>query len=287
MKFILAIQRFLNALSQFALSCCKIVFLSKWNTKLPKATGKSIAVLANGPSLQEGLAKLKADGMSENIIVSNFFCQTALYEELKPNYYLICDDIFAHLSEEYPNVEQFYKDLYRKTTWDLVFFIPARFHKRIMKLVADLELSNPKIRYYSYNNVNFNGDYQLNYFLFKTRLGMPRPTTVAVPALMQCIHLGFKNISLVGIDLNQHLDLYMNEDNVMYLKVKHFYSGEEPVLTPYFKNKKKNIAYSSSEMFLIFHYFFYSFDIIAKFAAKRNVEIINYSRESFLDQFKK
>jgi hypothetical protein len=276
----------LKATSNFFQAFIKILFLSKFRLHIPAKKGDSIAYLANGPSLNEALEGMRKEGLPENIMVSNLFCNTDLYHELKPNNYLVCDPVFGKLSKEYPSIEAFYKRLYGETTWDLNFFIPRVCKRSVQAILEELNLSNPKINICYYNNVNFNGDHWFNYLLFKWRLGMPRPTTVAAPALMQCINMGYSHIKIAGIDLNQHQDIYLNEDNVMYLKVKHFYS-QEPTLTPYYKNKKNNIAYSSSEMFLIFHYFFYSFDIIAKFATTQKVEIVNYSKESFLDQFKK
>lgn len=286
MRFVVSFLNFTREFSNVVQTFVKIIFLSKWSSSLPEKNGDKIAFLANGPSLPQALEKMKIDGLPENIMVANFFCDSELFHELKPNFYIFCDPLFSRLSKEHPHVEEFYKALYQKTKWDMVLFVPLRFKKGINKIVQQLELSNPNIRICHYNSTNFNGDNKLNYWFFKHRLGMPRPTTVAVPGLMTCIWMGYKNIEIAGIDLNQHKDIIITESNELMIRSVHFYSQEEK-LVPYYKNKKKNELFSSSEIFLIFHYMFYSFDIVAKFASKQKVEILNYSEKSFLDRFKK
>ncbi len=286
MRFVVSFLNFTREFSNVVQTFVKIIFLSKWSSPLPEKNGDKIAFLANGPSLPEALEKMKSEGLPENIMVANFFCNSELFLELKPNFYIFCDPLFSRLSDEDPHVEQFYRTLYQKTAWDMVLFVPVRFRKAINKILKQLELSNSKIRIYHYNSTNFNGDNKLNYWFFKHRLGMPRPTTVAVPGLMTCIWMGYKSVEIAGIDLNQHQDITVTKSNELMLRSVHFYSQEEK-LVPFYKNKKKNQLYSSSEIFLIFHYFFYSFDIIAKFASTQAVEIVNYSDKSFLDQFKK
>jgi hypothetical protein len=286
MKFALAFRNGLISIAQFNLSFLKILFLSKWFQKLPEKRGVKIAYLANGPSLNQAVEKMKENGPFENIVVSNLFCKSDLYTELKPNFYIICDPAFSTLSANHPEIESFYKELFLKTSWDITFFIPFQFLKGVRGIISQLNLSNEFIQICGYNNVNFNGDNWFNYLFFKWRLGMPRPTTVAVPGLMLCIQMGYKHIEIAGIDLNQHQDIYIDQDNRLMLRSVHFYSKEETIV-PFYKNRLKNETFKTSEIFSIFHHFFYSFDIIAKFATNQEVEVVNYSSESFLDQFKK
>lgn len=253
---------------------------------MPANQGLKIAVLANGPSLNEALSIIQNEGDLENIMVTNYFCKSDLYDKLRPNYYVICDPVYTKLTTEYPEVKKFYTDLYEKTTWELNFFVPFSYLKKIRSILEELKLSNNNIQLVGYNMVNFNGDNWFNYLFFKRKLGMPRPTTVAVPAMMMCIQMGYTNIQLAGIDLNLHKDLVVDQSNRLLIKTSHFYSNEG-TLTPFYKDKKNNLTFSMSEIFWIFHNFFYSFDIIAKFARNQGIEIINYSKESFLDQFKK
>ncbi len=286
MKPAMLLRDFLIAVSRFSLSFSKVLVLSRFRTKIPEKSGNEIAVFANGPSLNEAIEKMRSEGMPENIVVTNFFCKSDLYTDLKPNFYVICDPVFTSLSDDMPAIREFYIQLFEKTTWELTFFIPFRYRKAIRRILDELQLSNPNIRFNYYNNVNFNGDHWFNYLFFQWKLGMPRPTTVAVPALMMCLHMGYKTIKIAGIDLNQHQDIVIDKDNRLMIRSKHFYSQQE-TLVPFFKNRKENKTFSSSEIFLIFHNFFYSFDIIAKFARRQQIAIINYSEASFLDQFKK
>ncbi|AEA42224.1 6-hydroxymethylpterin diphosphokinase MptE-like protein [Fluviicola taffensis] len=285
-KAALAIRNFISSFSQFVLSFFKILFLSKWFKKFPPNNGDTIALLANGPSLNSALEKIKKEEFPSNIMVTNFFCNSELYQELKPNYYVICDPSFVNLPEGDSVFKDFYRNLYEKTTWELTFFVPYKSLKKAQKIIQELQFFNEKITISGYNNVNFNGDNWFNYFFFKLGLGMPRPTTVAIPALMLAIQMKYKKIKIAGIDLNQHQDIIVDAKNIVCLKSTHFYD-DEITYKPFYKDKSQNRTFTSSEIFLIFHHFFYSFDIIAKFAINQNIEIINYSSESFLDQFKK
>lgn len=279
------IRDFLKNINDILIALLKVIMLSKLFVKLPTKKGNTIAVLANGPSLTKALVKIKKEGMPENIMVTNFFCNSPLFEELKPNNYIICDPLFKYKNFIGDNrIIEFYEKVF-STQWKINFFIPYSFKKDIKKISKVLS-KNDNVTIYYYNGVNFNGNNAFLLFLMKLKLGIPRPTTVAVPAIMESINMGFKEIKIAGIDLNQHQDIRVNKENILELRSKHFYNEkEEVVYKPWMQNKKD--TYKVSEIFTIFSRFFSSFDIVNSFAKKYKIEINNYSEESYLDQFKK
>ena len=221
-------------------------------------------------------------------MVTNFFCHSDYFNALKPNYYTICDPLFKYKGyQDNENVSLFYKTLFA-VDWEIVLFIPFFFKKDIKRIVEEGNFSNEKVKIQYYNSVNFNGKSAILLTLIKLRLGIPRPTTVAVPALINCMHMGYDNIKIAGIDLNHHEGIRVSKDNVLQIKSKHFYNKEETEsYQPWYSDKSKGITYKTSDIFLIFHHFFYSFDVVADFAKKYKINVENYSETSYLDQFKK
>lgn len=288
-KLLFRLRDGINGFLQFWLTLAKLVLFSKWNVKLPTPKGNRIAYLANGPSLPSCIEKMKQQGgLPENIMVSNLFSRTDLFDQLQPNYYLICDPaLSSHFSVMGNEAwKDFYVQLYAKTTWELVFFVPFKYRKQVQWIIKDLKLSNDNISICYYNSVNFNGNYWFNFPLFNANLGIPRPTTVAVPALMLCLGMGFKEIELGGLDLNMHQDLVLSNDNVVNMRLVHFYTKQESI-APYYKTPEKKEIFTMSEIFRHFHFVFFSFEIVAKFARKKGAKVRNFSKDSFLDQFER
>jgi hypothetical protein len=286
-SFFEKIRDFIKSLINLFISLFKILLLAKFKVKFPKSENDTIAFLANGPSLNEALVKIKKNGLPKDIMVTNFFINTDLFHELKPNNYVICDPLFNYSGFQHDDrIKKFYKDLF-STNWHINFFIPFRFKKDYEKIKTELNISNSNIICYCYNDTNLNGRSNFTLSLMRKKLGIPRPTTVAIPSVFNCMHMGYKKIIIAGIDLNQHLDIKVGTDNTLKLKSKHFYSDGKEVYQPWYKDHINKITYKTSEIFLIFYRFFYSFDILADYAKKYKHEIINYSDNSFLDQFKK
>lgn len=285
-KNIESIREFFKSVINIFIALFKVLIQSKFNLVFPKQQGDNIAFLGNGPSLDDALIKIKKDGLPENIMVTNFFCNTAYFKLLKPNHYTICDPLFNYEGyKKDDRISNFYKAIYT-VDWELNVFFPYFFKKDISKIIKAGNLENKKVKIYYYNSVNFNGGGDFLLSLMHQKLGMSRPKTVAIPALYNCMYMGYTNISIAGVDLNQHLDITIGRDNKLKLKYRHFYNkGEVIDYKPWYNSD--GVTYKTSEIFLVFHHFFSSFDVLALYAKKYNVEIINYSEESYLDQFKK
>lgn len=278
-------QNFVNSV----IAIIKILFFAKFNLKRPKINGKTAIYLANGTSLNETIERMKTEIDCSNIVVSNFFCRSDFFTDLKPNYYIICDPAFCLKEPINDNFKNFYLEFYKTVTWPLSFFIPINFKKDFLRIEKTLGLKNDNISVYYFNLNALRGSHSLILFLFSQRLGMPSSTSVAIPALMQTINLGFTNIYISGIDLDVHNQIRVSEDNVVEFKSVHFYTKDESEIKyiPYYTNPSRTSVFSSTDTFRIFYKRLESFDIIAKYAKYKKVEILNYSKNSFLDQFRK
>jgi hypothetical protein len=116
---------------------------------------------------------------------------------------------------------------------------------------------------------------------------MPSPTSVAVPAMMLGISMGYKRLNITGVSHNFHQDIVVTQENKLMIRFLHFYDkGEQVSYKPFLKTDHKE-GYRISEFFMILHKMFKSYEYVALFAKRRSVTVINYTRDSFIDQFTK
>ena len=184
--------------------------------------------------------------------------------------------------------KNFYVDLFRIVNWELYLFVPYVFKKDINNIIKCFDLHNDFIKILHYNSINFNIDNFIVNKLFDLKLGIPSPSTVAVPSVMLGIFMGYKNIGIAGVDMNMHQKIIVGKDNILKIVDDHFYDITKVVdARPFYRETAEKITFTSAEIFLVFHKMLKSFDAIGKYARYRNVKIVNYSKESFLDQFDK
>jgi hypothetical protein len=284
------IQSFLSKLIVFFKALIKIILQSKWSVKYPESNSKSLVILGNGASLKKDLEVLDKEGYKGDFMAVNFFAQTGLFEDLKPKNYVLADPLFFKFDEKeayYPKVKEFFLSLYEKCKWKLNVFIPYGYEKEYYKWLDILELKNEKISVSVYNKTNMNGTSSAVQYFYKKKWGMPSPTTVLIPCSMIGIGMGYKTIGLTGAGHNYHEGIAMSPDNVLQIKVPHFYDGEEEVeYKPYYKPGGKE-TYTISELFMVLHKMFGSYKYVSKFAERIGVQMVNYSKDSYIDEIKK
>lgn len=288
-SFLEKLSNYLVTIANIFISLLKIILRSRFKTTFPEKKGNSIAFFANGPSLNQAIEKLKSqkNGLPYNIMVTNFFINSPEFNELKPNHYILCDPDFNFNGfTKVSYIKKFYIDLFA-VEWEVNLFVPFSFKKSILQIKQILNIRKTNVNIFYYNDTNLVGKDSFTLKLIKMKLGISRPTTVSVPAIHMCMYLGYTDIIIGGIDLNQHLDIKVDKSNTLLIKSRHFYSNGEEVFEPWYKNSYSKETFKTSEAFLIFYRFFNSFDIIAIYAKKYKYTITNYSESSYLDQFKK
>jgi len=281
-EFLYKINQSFIEIKNVLVALLKILIYTKFSLKKLTTSGDSFTFLANGPSLTSALEKMQKDNIDfSNVMVSNYFNYSALFDEIRPNFYIICDPAFILQNEKN---DAFFSSIFKKVCWKMTFFIPISYKKKMEVNVLRLNLENPNILFHYYNSINLDGNSSLIHWFYKKGWGMPSPTTVAVAGVYQGIFMNYKKIQIAGIDLNMHQSIRVNSSNVLEIQEDHFYA-DEPHYRTFYKNVNSKTTFTSAEIFLIFHRMIASFDILSKFAKKKNSKIINYSNESFLDQF--
>lgn len=118
-------MKWLGQLWQSFLSVVKILLQSKWHTHLPSSFGnpEELLILANGPSLSRTVQEAPEFIKGKTLLAVNFCATSPMFEQLRPEIYLIADPLFWIVPEKRV---QLFQTLAEKITWPMNFFVPAR-----------------------------------------------------------------------------------------------------------------------------------------------------------------
>jgi hypothetical protein len=276
--------------TQSLASIVKVIILSKFNNvlKLKVNSNKDCIILGNGPSLTNSLHEYKNTLKNYDLICVNNFVKSELFYEIKPNFYILAANILFkpenELSTSYIELrDEIFNNLKVKTKWKINLMVPFEARKSVYfkKFIAENHFFNPIY----FNNTPVEGLKFVNNFLFKFGLGMPRPHNVLIPAIMNCIHLNYKNIYLLGADHSWLKEISVNQKNEALVNQKHFYDLNE-------SRPLKMEDYISRPRLLheIIHKFYHTFKgywDIKHYANFKNINIYNSSEYSMIDAFEK
>lgn len=281
---------FLINLQNTLISILRILLQSKFNSskneKIVLQADDSVVILANGPSLNLSLEKYKSEILSKKTLGVNLMVCTPLFDEIKPNYYTLLAPPFFKTDDELTEVyinfnNKLYEDFAVKTKWDLILFVPAIFKKsaRLQNLLS----KNSFIKAYYFNTAPIEGfDYFCNW-CFSKGLGMSRPHNVLIPAIMNTISLGYKNIYILGADHSWLGEISVTNENIPLVNQKHFYDENEsqPAKMQDYIKRHRHLH----EILYKFYLSFKGYWEIKRFAESKNISIFNASEFSMIDAF--
>jgi len=285
-KFQIFVENFILT----GLTILKILLFSKFFNNKYKAIrnkGKECIILGNGPSLSSFLTKKINFLKDKDSFAVNFFWKSEYFEVVKPKYYVILSTNYwtngkIDLNDE--GRKETFNNIARKTYWNMILFVPiiARKDKAWRK---ELDLNkNISIEYLNITPVE--GFEEFSFFCFKKNLGMPRPHNVLVACVKASIDLKYENVFVAGADHSWLQDIYVADNNEVYLTQKHFYdelNAKAEVMYQGITNKKRNLA----QVLTKFVHSFNSYYILNSYAKKNNVKIINVTEGSFIDAFER
>ena len=95
-------MKWLGQLWQSSLSVVKILLQSKWHTHLPSSFGnpEELLILANGPSLSRTVQEAPEFIKGKTLLAVNFCATSPMFEQLRPEIYLIADPLFWIVPEK-------------------------------------------------------------------------------------------------------------------------------------------------------------------------------------------
>ena len=275
-------MKWFGMLWQSLLSVVKIVLQSKLVTRLPGhfSNPDELLILANGPSLKRTVEESADFVRGKTLLAVNFCVTSPMFEQLKPELYLIADPLFWIVPEKR---EQLFRTMAEKTTWDMNFLVPARALKN--KEWQPLLAGNPHIRLYIYNTTPIEGFQGVCNWIFSKGWGVPRPHNVLIPSIAMGIRLPFKKIYLAGADHSWLPEITVTDDNVVLMHQKHFYD----------QNKSKAATVTQENLHsarlytILYHMYvaFKSYFVLEDYARSRGKEVINVTPGSYIDAFKR
>lgn len=244
-----------------------------------------VVIIANGPSLKQEKKEYNRYANKNNVFVVNAFCLNKEFTILKPRFYVIMDDAFfrTRVDKRLSDLrEGVLSGIVQQTDWRMHVILPMKAKRSDF---AQRLKANDYVVVCFVKNIPFIGGYfRINNFL--ARLGASNPFYQNV--LVACIFLSFNlnpsKIRIFGADHSWHRDLYL-EGNRLMSKDRHFSKSSSDIKLVNLSSKGKDIhlhneLFNLSRLFGIYHF-------LHRFALGKNISIINHTKSSWIDAFKR
>lgn len=285
--YYIIIQLFETILNILIVSILNVRYLFQ-KTRYPKRKFDSIQVLGNGPSLKNDIRKILAKRENAAVMVVNTFATTDLFEQLKPEYYVLVDPAFFSppKKERIKKVQETTTNaLIEKTKWELNLFVPYSAKKSA--LINEIKNGNEFIKVIYYKNIPVIGGFQkVNTFLFRNKLANPLFQNVLIAGLFISLKMYFKKIILWGADHSWHENFKLSDENFIYTPDKHFF--DNPSEIKYFIHTHSDGSPKKvHEEFFIAARAFSIYHSIAHFSETINSKVINLSSKTWIDAFQR
>jgi len=277
-------EHFFENVYHSMLGFLKIIFLSKFNISMPPAKQESCIILGNGPSLKESFQK-NENAIFKNtpLLCVNNFAASEQFFQYKPSYYVLLDPgFFIHKQRE--DVAATMNILKGKVDWEITLFVPY-----IHRKDADVQFfikKNSFVKVQFFNYTVFKGFQSIAFKLFEKNLAMPQFSNVLGAAIFLMINMGYKKVWLMGADHSWFKNIYVSDDNSMYIEDKHFYDTEKQkpinIKDPLSGKKAK-----AEELFLALYKTFNSYYLLEEYSKYKRCIIYNASEYSYIDAFER
>ena len=240
-----------------------------------------IYILGNGPSLNLELVMSLRNNV--DICSVNFSVLSDAFFLMKPNYLVLADGEFFKLNDN--RVVKVYSLLLECVNWPLTLIVPKGSTKWVKKQVKN----NSLIEVIGYCGIKWtptsNLYNRLKYFVYKNNCAHPQFQNVVIAAIYSAINLGYRSISLYGVEHSWLQNIVVNDDNEVCLIDKHFYN-QYPALTPWRINANSSKTYKMHEILKMLSKTFYGYWDLRGYADYLgNVIIINKTKGSYIDAF--
>ena len=231
--------------------------------------GEDCFILCTGPSIKNyDLLRLKG----KRCIAVSFFSMHEHYKELAPDYHVFAPN---HPPLEFEHAEKMFTAFKKNECPETVAFIGHMNYRYsyLNYLREHPELKPDKLEFLCYDGSPTLDEYNYNKKSVWDIARRPFIMRSVLFGTMQlAAYMGFKRIYILGADYN-FLDTVNKPCN-------HFY---EHVTDDISKNPKEYFEDVFNSLYITFH----NYRLMREYLDYRNIEIINLSRESKLDMFKK
>lgn len=277
----------------FQIEVLKILFFIIKNNRIFKIFKNEITakyncksiLIANGPSLKNDIHLLhnliKDD--SYDIYCVNNFAVSDLFFQIKPKFYFFADHIYWRddLTKEFLLDREFIFNRILMADWPLIILSLPQAKNKLSKIFSN----NDNIKVVSVDFTPINLSFiELYYLVFKFNIADIYNINSSTTLLWILLKKRYQFIGLFGVDFSSFKDI---SNNFSASSTKHFYENlhsESNCNNKYRKvESHKNLTYR----FLQIHYGFRAFDIMSVISSRFNISVINYSSNSYVNNFKK
>lgn len=276
---------FINDSFQFCFFVVQLIFVKRPLFSHKKGKLGTVAVLANGPSLGKELGGIDNSEKFKDVdfIVMNYMAFDYHFLKIKPKHYCFADPMFFQATHRIKDVRRLFEVLNNDVDWKMNIYIPAHNYKQF---ISFSQLRNCHISIVAINSSLYMGFKKFRNFFYEKGLSCPRIQTVANLAIYVGINYGYENIILYGVDHNFFDSLCVNEKNQLCNKELHFYDNDKPTLKAIQRNDNGRV-YKISEYLEDRMYMFKSHDELASYAKYLSVNVVNHTRNSMIDSYKR
>ena len=265
-------------------SCIRILLHSKYQRIDQSGEGRTLIVCGNGPSLGEQIDKYPEIFQNNDVLCVNAMCTTEWFHRVKPKYYCIMDPASIRDPKELiPKIRQrldIMWDGFSFVDWDMELIVPRYFAKSIFfhERIQKLKIRIRYINLLSFEGVSFIGDWML-----RRQLCSIGGQTVVTAAVFFGICKGYKEIYLLGAELNWLKSVVVAEDNTLYFDDSHFYGTEaRRLMADEFGNPMHMTEYLWCE-----RRSFQEYEMLEAYSKKRGTKVYNATPNSLVDAFER
>jgi len=273
----------------------KLLLLSRLTLGKPKSyiSKGDVVILGNGPSLKEFLNQHSNFLEGKAVVCVNNFVRTQAFQQVKPNYYVLAATDYWQ-KEEKPGWQEerarIFEELSKQTKWPMILLVPVMAKKFKNWKQPILENVNIQISYF--NNTPVEGFPGFLRFCMNNGLGMPRPHNVLVASLSIVLMMRFNTIYITGADHSWMKEVFVTDDNRVFLSQKHFYDGQLKSKT--YTDQARPMYGGSTikerklhEILQKWYYSFRSYWELKDYAQSISSRIINITPNSYIDAFER
>ena len=248
--------------------------------------GKSLYILANGPSLSQMYEENIDFFVDKNVLCVNMIAETDFYTKLKPLIYVIIDGVPLgtdhNMTEDEKNVARVTREsIVNKTDWDMYLILPyASKGSRLAK-----EAANNKHIHVVFVNTNvYKGkNVAIEYFLWNKFWCCPRMANVLVASIFYGILMRFSEVFLYGADHDWIKSIEVDDKNRVFVCNKHVYKEENAKTL--FGVPNENRCMKLGEVLEGWTSVWSTYYKLNDFAKKNKVAIYNATKNSLIDAF--
>ena len=266
-----------------------ILLFNRWGVnrricKLNEKRTKAVSIISGGPSAKDVIDERKYLLEGTDLVVLNNFGNTADFFIFKPRYYVLLDPAYFDANffneglheKETTNSrtqEMLLIENLKKVDWEMILFVPTYSHGRIL----GEEIENNRIKVVLYHGTRVEGFDWFQNWMYRHNQGLPSSRNVIIPAIELMINIGYRYLYLYGCEFSWTKTMDIDTENgQMFFNDRHFYSKEE--IRYFGKGAYRWWLEAIAEMLK-------ATDILACYADKMSVKVVNRSKGSFIDSF--